>query len=192
MRQPSDTDARVLGTQPGPIDWTSAIERHSGWLRTVLRCRTGDGQAVEDLLQDVVLAALTQNSRPTDPGKVAPWLYRVAVRQAIQHRRKLGRRRRRTERGGANAAGRRTVGRPGGLGLTAGGAPGGDHGIDASELPDAAWPAPDAAPVEDLNRQLADLGCRLEWNTEYLSRDLDDGKRLVVPLHTLAVQYHGQ
>ena len=57
---------------------------------------------------------------------------------------------------------------------------------DASELPDMAWQTPDAAPVEDLNRQLADLGRRVEWSTEYLSRDLDDGKRLVVPLHTVA------
>jgi RNA polymerase sigma-70 factor (ECF subfamily) len=94
MQQPPPTDAQMPGTEHGPIDWPSALEQHRGWLRTVVRCRTGDGQAVEDVLQDVAVAVLTQNSRPVDASKVAPWLYRVAVRQAILHRRRLGRRRR--------------------------------------------------------------------------------------------------
>ena len=94
MPQPPTTDAQMHGPVPGPIDWPSALELHRAWLRTVVRCRTEDGQSVEDVLQDVALAVLSQNSRPTDPSKVAPWLYRVAVRQAILHRRRLGRRRR--------------------------------------------------------------------------------------------------
>ena len=37
------------------------------------------------------MAVLRQNSRPTVSAKVAPWLYRVAVRQVINFRRRSGR-----------------------------------------------------------------------------------------------------
>lgn len=63
---------------------------------------------------------------------------------------------------------------------------------DASELPGAFWQGPDAASVEDLNRELADQGYRVDWNIEYLSRNLDGGKCLLVPLQTVAIQHRGQ
>ena len=45
-------------------------------------------------MQEIALAVLRQNARPTDVASVAPWLYRVAVRFSINHHRQSGRRRR--------------------------------------------------------------------------------------------------
>ena len=44
-------------------------------------------------MQEVALAAVRQAAPLADLAKVAPWLYRLAVRQALLHRRKCGRRR---------------------------------------------------------------------------------------------------
>jgi RNA polymerase sigma factor (sigma-70 family) len=77
-----------------PIDWVEALERNHRWLSTVIRSRLADHQAAEDVLQEVALAAIAQTSRPTDPSKVAPWLYRIALRKVINHHRATGRRRR--------------------------------------------------------------------------------------------------
>ncbi len=75
------------------IDWGAAFEQHSRWLRTVIRHRLGEPAAVEDVLQEVGVAAARATTRPTDPEAVAPWLYRVAVRQCLFYRRTRGRRR---------------------------------------------------------------------------------------------------
>jgi RNA polymerase sigma factor (sigma-70 family) len=77
-----------------PIDWGKAWEEHRRWLATVIRSRLADREAAEDVLQEVAVAAVRQRSRPTDPAKVAPWLYRVALRQVVNHHRATGRRRR--------------------------------------------------------------------------------------------------
>ena len=60
------------------------------------------------------------------------------------------------------------------------------------EVRGAFWEEPDARSVEELNRELANRGYRVDWRTEYLSRNLDGGKRLLVPLQTVALEYHGQ
>jgi RNA polymerase sigma factor (sigma-70 family) len=80
------------------IDWGRAVESHRRWLSTVVRARLGDFQAAEDVLQEVALAAISQTNRPTDPAKVAPWLYRIALRKVINHHRNTGRRKRLIER----------------------------------------------------------------------------------------------
>lgn len=80
------------------IDWAEAIEQHGRWIRSVLRSRINDPHVVDDLYQEVSLAVLRQPSRPAEPQKVAPWLYRLAVRHAINHHRKAGRRKRLQER----------------------------------------------------------------------------------------------
>ena len=80
------------------IDWTAALVQHKRWLMSVLRSRVDNPHTVDDLYQDLSLAVLRQPSRPEDPDKVAPWLYRLAVRQAINHHRKTGRRKRLQER----------------------------------------------------------------------------------------------
>jgi RNA polymerase sigma factor (sigma-70 family) len=86
------------------IDWAQALESHRSWLSTVVRARLADRQAAEDVMQEVALAAIAQPSRPTDPSKVAPWLYRIALRKVINHHRATGRRRRLLD--GAIASGR--------------------------------------------------------------------------------------
>ncbi len=68
------------------------------WLRTVVRARVGEPQAVDDLLQEVALAVAKQDAWPRDPAKVAPWLYRIAVRQCLLYRRRAGRQRRLVQR----------------------------------------------------------------------------------------------
>lgn len=76
----------------GAIDWVAEIQQHSPWLRRVLRSRIGNRHEVDDLLQEIALAVFKKTHvRPVDPGRVAPWLYRLAVRQAINFHRKMGR-----------------------------------------------------------------------------------------------------
>lgn len=76
------------------IDWAKALDSHRRWLETVISSRLADRQAAEDVFQEVALAAISQRSRPVDPDKVAPWLYRIALRKVINHHRVTGRRRR--------------------------------------------------------------------------------------------------
>ena len=86
------------------IDWAKALEDNQSWLATVIHSRLADSQAAEDVLQEVALAVISQPSRPTDPTKVSPWLYRIALRKVINHHRSNGRRKRLIH--GAIAAGR--------------------------------------------------------------------------------------
>ena len=79
------------------IDWPAQLNQHRSWLMSVLRSRINNPHVVEDLYQEVSLAVLRQPSRPTDPEKVAPWLYRLAVRHVINFHRKTGRQKRMQE-----------------------------------------------------------------------------------------------
>lgn len=88
---------RMSDSANSTIDWAAALELHRPWLCQVLRCRVSDRHAVEDLFQEIALAVFrnakkaVNDRRPSDPEKVAPWLYRLAVRQAINFHRKSGR-----------------------------------------------------------------------------------------------------
>lgn len=82
----------MTDTSIGAIDWTNALQQHRPWLMKVLKCRVGDAHVAEDLLQNIALAVVKQSAKPDDPTKVAPWLYRLAVRQTINHHRKSHRR----------------------------------------------------------------------------------------------------
>lgn len=75
----------------GTIDWTAELKQHEPWLRRVLSGRIGNRHEVDDLMQEIALAVFRQKALPEDPGRVAPWLYRLAVRQAINFHRKMGR-----------------------------------------------------------------------------------------------------
>jgi RNA polymerase sigma-70 factor (ECF subfamily) len=66
---------------------------HEGWLRKVILARTGELQAVDEVFQRVVLAAVEHGGRLADPAKLAPWLHRIAVVQSCRYRRQLGRER---------------------------------------------------------------------------------------------------
>jgi RNA polymerase sigma-70 factor (ECF subfamily) len=102
----SPATAETCGAAPatgGPataglaIDWQAALAQHDRWLRTVVLARTGEPQAVEEVMQEVALAAVAQRAPLHDPAKVAPWLYQLAVRQSLLYRRKLGRARKLTD-----------------------------------------------------------------------------------------------
>ncbi len=80
----------------GPVDWSAALAERHRWLRTVLLARLSDRQAVDEVLQEVALAAVRHGPRQLGEGEVSAWLYRVAVRQALLHRRLSARAARRT------------------------------------------------------------------------------------------------
>src|SRR5205807_891828 len=80
------------------IDWQTALAQHERWMRTVVLARVGPGGAVDEVMQEVALAAVRQQAPLADPSKVAPWLYRLAVTQSLLYRRKIGRRRKLVER----------------------------------------------------------------------------------------------
>lgn len=73
------------------IDWELALQEHDRWLRSIVYNRLGEAGAVEDVMQEVALAAVRQSAPIKDATKVAPWLYRLAVRQTLLYRRKMGR-----------------------------------------------------------------------------------------------------
>lgn len=84
-------------SQRASMDWPRILAEHDRWLRTVLFARLGERQAVDDVMQEVALAAVEQKAPLADPNKVSPWLYRLAVTQSLLYRRRLGRRRKLTE-----------------------------------------------------------------------------------------------
>jgi len=92
----SKAEARRPGRAP-KIDWQAVLAEHDRWLRTVVYARLGEPQAVDDVMQEVALAAIRQHAPLHDPGKLAPWLYRLAVTQSLLYRRKQGRRRKLTD-----------------------------------------------------------------------------------------------
>jgi RNA polymerase sigma-70 factor (ECF subfamily) len=75
------------------IDWPAELAAHRRWLRTVVIARLGEPQAADEVLQEVALAALRGADKLMNGDKVAPWLYRLSVTQALLYRRKHGRRR---------------------------------------------------------------------------------------------------
>ena len=87
------------GGVEGPrIDWPVVLSQHDRWLRTVVYARLGEPQAVDEVMQEVSLAAVRQKAPLGDAAKAAPWLYRLAIRYTLLYRRKLGRGRKLIER----------------------------------------------------------------------------------------------
>ena len=82
------------GQRNPSIDWAAELGAHGGWLRSVIAARVGERQAVDDVFQEVALAAVQQRSPIADGAKTAPWLYRLAVVHATRHRRRMARKRR--------------------------------------------------------------------------------------------------
>lgn len=78
--------------------WPDVLVQHAPWLRTVVFTRLGEAQAVDDVMQEIGLAISKMFARPRGnlemPRSWEPWLYRVAVRQALLYRRRVGRQRR--------------------------------------------------------------------------------------------------
>jgi RNA polymerase sigma-70 factor (ECF subfamily) len=67
------------------------LSKHDRWLRTVVYARVGEFQAVDEVMQEVSMAAVRQSAPILDPEKAAPWLYRLAVTNSLLYRRKMGR-----------------------------------------------------------------------------------------------------
>ena len=80
---------------PEGLDWDAILSVNQRWLRRVVTARLGEPQAIDEVMQDIALAAVAQSQRPawTNPGHLVGWLYRLTVRQVLIHRRKAGRRR---------------------------------------------------------------------------------------------------
>jgi RNA polymerase sigma-70 factor (ECF subfamily) len=68
---------------PTPALLVALYREHERSLRAYLRARlTGDASIVEDLLQDVFLAAL---ARGVPEGDAGPWLFAIARNKAFKH-----------------------------------------------------------------------------------------------------------
>lgn len=101
------------GGVQGPIDWGRSLSDHERWIRAVILARTGEPQAVDEIWQEVSLAAIEQRAPLTDRQKVPAWLYRLAVVHSIRHRRRQARQRKRLARLAAQSNGHAaTVGDP--------------------------------------------------------------------------------
>lgn len=61
--------------------WQSQWDRHAKWLRTILTARLSNGLLVDEVLQDVAVIAWRKREQLDDESKLAPWLYRIAIRQ---------------------------------------------------------------------------------------------------------------
>lgn len=76
---------------PSGFSWETLLQENEGWLRSVLQNRLHNSTEVDDVYQEVGLAIVKSDFRPTDRESAVGWLYQVAVRQALQYRRKAGR-----------------------------------------------------------------------------------------------------
>jgi RNA polymerase sigma-70 factor, ECF subfamily len=75
------------------LDWAELLSTHERWLKRLVVARLNEPQGVEEVMQEVALAAMAQRSPIFDPASVVGWLYRLAVRHVLIYRRKEGRRR---------------------------------------------------------------------------------------------------
>lgn len=76
---------------PNELAWKNQIQGHQGWLRTILRARVDNVHDADDLLQEVFADALEADADQVRD--TAPWLYRIAIRKVLLHRRRCGRNR---------------------------------------------------------------------------------------------------
>ena len=98
MTTPDPPRHSPAGAQCASIDWPQAFAEHGRWLRTVVCAWVGEPQAIDEVMQEVSLAAVRQHAPLDDAAKVGPWLYRLAVRYSLLYRRKQGRRRKLVDR----------------------------------------------------------------------------------------------
>lgn len=98
MIRPNPPDQPADPVKATKIDWSAVLVEHDRWLRTIVFARVGETEAVDEVMQEVSMAAVRQRAPISDAGKVAPWLYRLAVTQSLLYRRKQGRRRKLTDR----------------------------------------------------------------------------------------------
>ena len=73
------------------LDWGEQLAAHGGWLRKIILARTGAAGAVEDVFQQVALAAVQNAWSGEKTAEAGPWLHRVAVVCSARYRRSQGR-----------------------------------------------------------------------------------------------------
>ena len=88
-----ETAAASAATGPFTLDWQAILAAHEPWLRRVVTVRVQERQAIDEVMQEVALAAVAQRSPLLEPGRLVGWLYRLAARQALLYRRRVGRQR---------------------------------------------------------------------------------------------------
>jgi RNA polymerase sigma factor (sigma-70 family) len=84
------SEGRPVGLR---MDWAATLAEHDRWLRIAVLARLGEPQAVDEVMQEIALAAVAQRAPLHDPARVGAWLYRVALRQVLLYRRRCGRQR---------------------------------------------------------------------------------------------------
>ncbi len=87
-------DLPPLARQGCCLNWGELLAEHEAWLKRVIAARTGQSQSVEEVWQQVALAAVEQRWPLADAAKAGPWLHRLAVIASARYRRQLGRGRR--------------------------------------------------------------------------------------------------
>lgn len=74
------------------IDWENLLQANQAWLRTVIAARGArSADEVDEIFQNVALAAIHQNAPIRNSAKVLPWLYTLAVNQTALFCRGKGR-----------------------------------------------------------------------------------------------------
>ncbi len=66
---------------------------HESWLRTVVRSRLNEPDAIEDVMQNIALAIVKHRAVLSEVNRIGAWLYQIAIRQVLMYRRTSGRRR---------------------------------------------------------------------------------------------------
>lgn len=77
--------------QDDDANYRGLLGNHSSWLRSVIVARLGTAEGVDDVLQEVNVAAIEQKAPLREPAALRAWLFQVAVRQSLLFRRKAGR-----------------------------------------------------------------------------------------------------
>lgn len=85
------TDRTVIEAATFSPPWRELLVVHESWLRKVIQARTGERQSVDDVFQQLAVAALEQQAPVRDETKFAPWLHRVAIILSVRHKRTMGR-----------------------------------------------------------------------------------------------------
>ncbi len=93
MRKPRAVPTPESDGVAGALDWGATMAEHEPWLRRVVAARVGEPQAVDEVMQNVALAAVAQRTPLLNPARAGVWLYRLAVRHVLIYRRKTGRQR---------------------------------------------------------------------------------------------------
>lgn len=87
---PSERDVDFVDDN-GKIDWNAALSANESRLRSTIATRVGESAAVDEVFQDVALAATLQKAPIRDPRKIGAWLRRLATVYSLLYRRSIGR-----------------------------------------------------------------------------------------------------